>query len=171
MEVPVERIVEKKVIEYVDRYIEREVIREMPVERIIVQEVPVYVDKVVVKTVVQEVTETSIPSLCAPRCCCFSQDLESHALGAWQVFVDRVIEKIVEVPVDRIIEKFIEVSIAMLSIGVRSWSVFEQRSLSLRALRTLALCVGLKSWEDSRFRSTELLRPLLTCRSSESLRR
>jgi hypothetical protein len=27
-----------------------------------------------------------------------------------QVFVDRVVEKIVEVPVDRIIEKFVEVS-------------------------------------------------------------
>lgn len=56
VEVPVERIVEKKTIEYVDRFIEREVIREVPVEKIIVQEVPVYVDKIVEKTVIQEVT-------------------------------------------------------------------------------------------------------------------
>ena len=65
MEVQVEKIVEKKVIEYVDRFIEREVIREVPTERIIVQEVPVYVDKIVEKTVVQEVVVTSIPPLWA----------------------------------------------------------------------------------------------------------
>ena len=69
------------------------------------------------------------------------------ARGAWQVFVDRVIEKIVEVPVDRIIEKFIEVSVAILRIEARSGGpaqgpLFEQCSLSLRALRTLCLSGG-----------------------------
>lgn len=67
VEVPVERIVEKKVIEYVDRFIEREVIREVPVEKIIVQEVAVYVDKIVEKTVVQEVTHLDAKQLTASR--------------------------------------------------------------------------------------------------------
>lgn len=76
VEVPVEKIIEKKVIEYVDRFFDREVIREVPVEKIIVQEVPVYVDKIVEKTVVQEVlpsTPNSNPWLLHVNPCAIEQ--------------------------------------------------------------------------------------------------
>ena len=87
IEVPVDKIVEKKVpvevVKYVDRVVEKEKRIEVPVDKIVEKKVPVevvkYVDRVVEKRV--------------------------------EVPVEKVVEKRVEVPVEKIVEKTVMVPV------------------------------------------------------------
>ena len=92
-EVPVEKIVEKKVrVEVpVEKIVEKEVRVEVPVEKVVEKIVKVPVEKIVevpVEKVVEKIVEKEVRV---------------------EVPVEKVVEKIVEVPVEKIVERVIEV--------------------------------------------------------------
>jgi hypothetical protein len=109
VEVEVQKVIEKEVVKYVDRYIDREVIKYVDryIDREVIKEIPV--DRIVIQVVL-----ASHPVLLAlfqlpPRGRACAPDCELGLAQEVPVYVDRVVEKIVEVPVDRIVERIVEV--------------------------------------------------------------
>jgi len=94
-EVPVEKIVEKRVEVPVEKIVEKEVIKEVPVEKIVEKIVEVPVEKIVEKRV-----EVPVEKI-----------VEKEVIKEVPVEVEKIVEveKRIEVPVEKIVEKIVEV--------------------------------------------------------------
>ena len=98
-EVPVEKIVEKRVEVPVEKVVEK--IVEVPVEKIVEKRVEVPVEKIVEKEVIKEVpveVEKIVEKI-----------VEKRVEVPVEKIVEKIVEKRVEVPVEKIVEKIVEV--------------------------------------------------------------
>ncbi len=106
VEVPVEKIVEKRVEVPVEKIVEKRI--EVPVEKIVEKRVEVPVEKIVEKIVEKKVDVPFTPPA-------FLQEMEALKLSLTAAqnkpAVEKIVEKIVEVPVEKIVEKRVEVPV------------------------------------------------------------